>query len=172
MGKYIVFVVAVFFLAALACEEGAKTAKAELRDAKGVNVGTATLTETQESIKIALKVSDLPPGTHGFHIHTAGQCEAPDFKSAGGHFNPHGKKHGAKSPESYHAGDLANLVVQPDGSAKVEALNKLVTLGTGDGSLFQPAGTAIVIHADPDDEITDPTGNAGTRIACGIIEAS
>ena len=146
----------------------AQTAKAELRNAKGEVVGSATFTEGPGGVKVSIQVSKLPPGTHGFHIHAVGKCEPPGFTSAGGHFNPHGKKHGLKSPEGPHAGDLPNLVVGPAGTAKAEVVAALVTLGSGKHSLFHPDGTALVIHADPDDEKTDPTGNAGARIACGI----
>jgi Cu-Zn family superoxide dismutase len=147
----------------------AEAAKAELKNAKGEAVGNATLTEGPGGVKIAIQASKLPPGPHGFHIHAVGKCDPPDFTSAGGHFNPHGKKHGLKSPEGPHAGDLPNLVVGADGAAKAEVVAAQVTLKEGKNSLFQPGGTALVIHANPDDEKTDPTGNAGGRIACGVI---
>lgn len=147
----------------------AETGKVKLTNAQGEQVGSATLKESGESVKIALRVSNLPPGTHGFHIHTVGKCDAPGFTSAGGHFNPYGKKHGLKSPNGPHAGDLPNLVVGADGTAKVEVVAGLATLKAGANSLFDADGSAIVIHADPDDETTDPTGNAGARLACGVI---
>lgn len=144
-------------------------ARAELRNAQGEKVGRATLTEVKGGVRIALEVSNLPPGVHAFHIHAAGKCEPPEFKSAGAHFNPYGKKHGAKNPEGKHAGDLPNLTVGADGKGRAKVVEKLVTLGSGKGSLFQPGGTSLVIHADPDDEMTDPAGNAGARIVCGVI---
>lgn len=147
----------------------AEAAKAELRNPKGETVGTATFTEGSGGVKVAVQVSKLPPGPHGFHIHAVGKCDPPEFTSAGGHFNPHAKKHGLKSPEGPHAGDLPNLVVGGGGTAKAEVVAALVTLKEGKNSLFQPDGTALVIHANPDDEKTDPTGNAGGRIACGVI---
>lgn len=146
-----------------------QTAKAVLVNAKGEQVGTATLEQMADGVKITLKVSGLAPGTHAFHIHAVGRCDPPDFKSAGGHFNPFGKKHGVKNPEGAHAGDLPNLEVGPDGTGKAEVIAKDVTLGVRPNSLFQPGGTALVIHADPDDNVTDPAGNAGARIACGAI---
>jgi len=146
-----------------------QTAKAELYSSQGEKVGNATLTEGPEGVKIALQVSRLTPGPHGFHIHAVGKCDPPGFTSAGAHFNPHGKKHGLKSPEGPHAGDLPNLVVGSDGTAKAEVAAAHVTLGPGKHSLFHPDGTALIIHANPDDEKTDPAGNAGARIACGII---
>jgi Cu-Zn family superoxide dismutase len=149
----------------------AQSATAELRNAQGESIGTATLKGDSGNVKIALKVSKLPPGTHGFHIHAVGECKAPDFASAGGHFNPTAKKHGLKNPEGSHAGDLPNLVVGSDGSATVEVVARGVTLGApvDSHSLFPPTGTALVIHANPDDEKSDPAGNAGARIACGVI---
>jgi len=156
-------------LAGLVFGKTATTAQAQLSDSKGANVGTAKLKETAKGVSLTLEVENLPPGVHGFHIHTVGKCEPPDFKSAGGHFNPEGKKHGWENPEGHHAGDLQNLTVDAQGKAKVKLVVTGVTLGDGPNSLFQPQGTAIVIHADPDDMKTDPAGNAGARIACGVI---
>ncbi len=146
------------------------SARAALQDAQGKDVGTATFTPTKNGVKVHVQVAHLPPGKHGIHIHGAGKCEAPEFKSAGGHFNPFGKKHGLHNPEGAHAGDMPNLTVGKNGSAKATFTAKGATLGEGDGSLFGADGTALVIHADPDDEKTDPAGNSGTRIACGVIE--
>jgi Cu-Zn family superoxide dismutase len=144
-------------------------AKAELINSKGEHVGAATFTQKAHGVQLSLSASNLPPGAHGFHIHAVGKCEAPDFKSAGGHFNPEGKQHGLENPQGHHAGDLQNLTVKPNGKAKVKWLLSGVTLGEGANSLFHPEGTALVIHADPDDMKTDPAGNAGARIACGVI---
>ncbi len=143
--------------------------KAELHDAQGKAVGTASLKQTKAGVKISLQVTGLPAGTHAFHIHTAGQCEAPDFKSAGGHFNPEGKKHGLKNPDGPHAGDMPNITVGTNGKGKATAVNTRVSLGEGANSVFHEGGTAIVIHEKADDEMTDPAGNAGNRIACGVI---
>jgi superoxide dismutase, Cu-Zn family len=115
-------------------------------------------------------VANLPPGKHGIHIHSAAKCDPPAFTTSGGHLNPAGKKHGLHSPEGAHAGDLPNLEVGKNGKGKGTFTAKGVTLGEGEGSLFGPDGTALVIHADPDDEKTDPGGNSGARIACGPIE--
>ena len=108
-------------------------------------------------------------GPHAFHIHEQGNCELPGFKSAGGHFNPRGKKHGVKNPQGHHAGDLPNLVVGSDGEVEIEVIAGGVTLGPGANSLLSKSGTSLVIHADPDDDLTDPAGNAGARIACGAV---
>lgn len=153
----------------LAFSKTAATAKADLANSQGAHVGTATLKETAQGVRVALDVANLPPGVHGFHLHAVGKCEAPDFKSAGGHFNPEGKLHGLENPAGHHAGDLQNLTVGAQGKAKVKVVVPGVTLREGANSLFHPEGTAIVIHASPDDMKTDPAGNAGARIACGVI---
>ena len=153
----------------VAFSKTAATAKADIANSQGEHVGTATFKETAQGVRLALEVANLPPGVHGFHIHAVGKCEAPDFKSAGGHFNPAGTQHGLENPAGHHAGDLQNLIVNAQGKAKVTILVPGVTLGEGANSLFQPQGTAIVIHANPDDMKTDPAGNAGARIACGVI---
>ena len=155
--------------AVLAAQNPATTAKADLADSQGKRVSTAELTQAPDGVKIALTVSGLAPGQHAFHIHAVDKCEGPDFKSAGAHFNPYNKKHGLKNPEGPHAGDMENIEVGSDGTGKAEVLNKQVTLGDGPNSLFHEGGTAIVIHASPDDNMTDPAGNAGARIACGVI---
>ena len=144
-------------------------AKATLLNAQGQKVGEAQLEETSGGVKITLQVENLPPGVHAFHIHDKGDCHGPDFMTAGGHFNPFGKKHGLKNPEGPHAGDLPNLVVGGDGKETLETIASQVTLKPGKNSLFQSGGTSLVIHAGPDDYLTDPAGNAGARIACGVI---
>jgi len=153
------------------CGEAAApmVAKSTLVNTQGQKVGEATLTETAQGVKIDLRVENLPPGVHAFHIHEKGDCHGPDFASAGGHFNPSGKHHGLKNPQGPHAGDLPNLTVGPDGRGSATAVNTLVTLKEGKNSLFQPGGTSLVIHEKADDDVSDPAGNAGPRIACGPI---
>jgi Cu-Zn family superoxide dismutase len=144
-------------------------AKATLLNAQGQKVGEAQLEEAPQGVKITLQVENLPPGTHAFHIHEKGLCEPPNFLTAGGHFNPYHKQHGLKNPAGPHAGDLPNLVVGEDGKETLEAIASGITLKQGANSLFPPGGTSLVIHAGADDYMTDPAGNAGPRIACGVI---
>jgi superoxide dismutase, Cu-Zn family len=147
----------------------APTARADLKDAKGQDVGKATLEETNEGIRIVLEARNLPPGPHAFHVHETGKCDPPDFKTAGGHFNPDQKQHGTLNPKGAHVGDLPDLVVKPDGTGSQAAVARGATLRDGPTSLFKPGGTALVVHEKPDDNKTDPAGNAGGRIACGLV---
>lgn len=148
----------------------APAARAALKNAQGKQIGTATFKPVDAGVQVQVQVAGLAPGKHGIHVHAVGKCEPPDFKSAGPHFNPTGRKHGVLNPEGAHVGDLANLEVGQDGKAKGAFTARGASLGPGEGSLFGPDGTALVIHADPDDERTDPAGNSGARIACGVIE--
>jgi len=147
----------------------AQSAKATLKTADGKDVGTAQLTQAATGgVLITLAVNGLPSGDHAFHVHAVGKCEPP-FTSAGSHFNPHNKKHGMMAAEGQHAGDMPNLHVPPGGALKVDLVNSAITLEKGKGP-SDVNGLALIIHAGKDDYKTDPTGDAGGRIACGIIE--
>lgn len=144
-------------------------AVATLRNAEGRVLGMAIFTQESQGVRISVTVKGLSPGEHGIHIHSVGKCEPPDFLSAGPHLNPTNKKHGLNSPEGPHAGDLPNLTAHDDGSAIYEHVTDRVTLTAGELSLFDADGSALVIHAGPDDQITDPAGNSGARVLCGVL---
>ena len=134
-------------------------------------IGTAELSEEAKGVVVELEAKDLPAGSHGFHFHEKGVCDAPTFESAGGHFNPTDAKHGTAHEDGPHAGDLPNLDVNDDGTVKVTVNAENVSLSDNDDvSLVDSDGTALIIHEKPDDGKTQPTGDAGDRIACGVIE--
>lgn len=144
-------------------------AHVDVKDATGKSVGMAMITAAKDGgVSIAVDFKGLPPGEHALHFHQTAKCEAP-FTSAGGHFNPGMKKHGSENPEGPHAGDMANFTVAADGSVKTTITNSKVTLGAGDNSIYANGGTALMVHAKGDDMKTDPSGNAGDRIACGLV---
>lgn len=145
--------------------------RVDLIDAKGESVGTAELTEEENGVLVNVKAENLPEGPHGFHFHEAGKCEAPDFETAGGHFNPTDAEHGLENDKGPHAGDLPNLEVGKDGKVEEEFVAENVTLKAGEAnSLLKEGGTALVIHAEADDGKTQPSGDSGDRIVCGVIQ--
>jgi Cu-Zn family superoxide dismutase len=166
----IVALAGILFLLIHMANAGAQTqARADLQDGAGKNIGSAVLSERGNGVLITVNVKGLPQGLHAVHVHAVGKCEAPAFTSAGGHFNPLNKKHGFKNPDGPHAGDLPDMYVNKDGVGRYEVLIENVTLGAGQTSLFDADGSAIIVHATADDNVTDPAGNSGDRIACGVI---
>jgi Cu-Zn family superoxide dismutase len=161
---------AVLFVAysTVAFAQSAETGKATLKNAQGQVVGEVMLTETAHGVLIHTTLTGVPAGTHAFHVHTTGTCEPP-FTSAGGHFNPAAKQHGVENMSGMHAGDMPNVQVAADGALTFDVFNADVTLKPGTNSLFKEGGTALVLHGGADDYKSDPAGNAGPRIACGII---
>jgi Cu-Zn family superoxide dismutase len=141
----------------------------ELKNAQGEKVGTAVLSPVSDGVKVRLRLTHVEPGKHGIHFHEKGSCVGPDFKSAGGHLNPEHKEHGLENPKGHHAGDLPNLDVSRSGTVKTEFVTHDVTLGSGANSLLRPEGTALVIHAKADDQMTSPAGASGDRVVCGVI---
>ena len=152
-------------LAALLAQAQPASIEVKLADGAGNPVGTATLTQTAHGVLIAADLHDMKPGKHAIHLHETGKCEGPAFKSAGGHFNPAKKQHGFMTAEGPHAGDLPNIDVGPEGKARAELI-------AGDASLdaLQANGAALVLHAKADDYNTQPAGDAGDRVACGVIQ--
>src|SRR5580700_11162945 len=136
-----------------------KTAKAELHDGMGNSVGTAEFSPAPQGVSIRLNLTNLPPGVHGIHIHAVAKCKGPAFTTAGGHLNPDMKHHGLDNPDGPHAGDMPTITVAADGTAKVTVVAPGVSMGDGANSIFAGGGTALVIHAMPDDQKTDPAGN-------------
>ena len=146
-----------------------QSANAVLIDPDGKEIGNVAVSEVAQGIRVFAQADGVPPGVHAFHIHETGQCEPPDFESAGGHYNPTDKEHGWDNPQGPHAGDFANVHVHDDGKLAVEYFTDAVTLGEGETTLFDDDGSAVVMHEGGDDYQTDPAGDAGARIACGVI---
>ena len=145
-------------------------ATAALRNAAGRDIGTLTLTESAQGISISGHLTGLPPGAHGIHFHMVGQCEPP-YESAGGHWNPTSKQHGSQNPQGPHLGDLPNITAGADSSAHVQATTPGGTL-RGSNGLMDADGAAIIIHSAADDNRTDPSGNSGARLVCGVVSGS
>ena len=145
-------------------------AMADLVDAQGQTRGQATLVQGKDGIEVSVKGVGLPAGVHAVHVHTTGTCTGPDFTSAGGHWNPAKKQHGHDNPAGAHMGDMPNMTVGADGTGTLKTVVKGAMLKGGDAPLFDADGAAVVIHAAADDYKSDPTGNAGGRLACGVVK--
>ncbi|HEV8131599.1 MAG TPA: superoxide dismutase family protein [Acidobacteriota bacterium] len=144
------------------------SAGAELKPTRGNNVtGTVTFHEMGDQVHVVADISGLKPGKHGFHIHEKGDCSAPDATSAGAHFNPDSQPHGAPTAAAHHAGDFGNIEANASGNAHLETTVNFITVSDGPKSVV---GRSVIVHAAPDDLTTQPTGNAGARLACGVIE--
>ena len=148
--------------------EAQPKASADIKNAAGKTVGEALLEQREGEVQITATFTELPPGMRAFHIHDVGKCDPP-FESAGGHFNPTGKQHGKDNPSGPHAGDLPNLDVPQSGRVKVQVVVKEISLDAGRGGLLGADGAALVVHERADDYKSDPAGNAGKRLACGVI---
>jgi Cu-Zn family superoxide dismutase len=149
--------------------EPSQMAWAELKNASGESVGSAVLRQEDGRVRIVVQAGGLTPGRHGIHVHAVGQCEPPTFQSAGGHYNPLGKKHGLENPAGPHGGDLPDLEADANGRTEYVAVTDRLTLGNGPTSIFDVDGSAVVIHEKADDQRTDPSGNSGDRVLCGRL---
>lgn len=155
-------------LAEMPAEGGPMNATAALRSADGTDMGTATATEVDGAVQVIVNARGLTPGPHGLHVHMVGACDAPTFETAGGHWNPTGRQHGSENPQGQHAGDMPNIDAAADGTGSTT-----FTLASGNfAGLLDADGSSLVIHEGPDDYVTDPAGNSGGRIACGIFTAA
>lgn len=143
-------------------------ATAMLKTADGADAGMVTATQGDEGIKLTISAKGMIAGEHGIHVHTTGKCEGPSFESAGGHWNPMGAKHGLSNPQGQHHGDMPNLVVASDGSGKMDTVLSEAQLD----EMLDADGAALVVHAKADDQITDPSGDSGDRVACGVFARS
>ena len=147
----------------------ASTATAQLQNAAGQTVGTATATQSGDSIRVRIEASAVPQGAHGAHVHMTGQCAAPGFESAGGHWNPTNQQHGKDNPAGMHKGDMPNILIGTNGGGTLEYTIAGARVAGSAGAMLDADGAAIVIHAGPDDYRSDPSGNSGARIACGVF---
>ena len=176
MRRYVVF--AICAALAASCRQlprvGSPTTAsgvAVMRSATGAAIGRLTLGQSASGVRISGTLAGLPPGVHGIHLHQVGRCDPPDFASTGPHVNPSGARHGLANPDGPHAGDLPNVIVDDAGRASIDLTTPRVTLDdTPPRGLFDADGTALVVHAAADDQRTDPAGNSGARIACGVVE--
>lgn len=162
--------VAIFVFAGCAsAQDAGLRASAELRKSDGQAVARATVEPNGQGLRLRIEATGLPAGTYGAHIHMIGRCDAPDFASAGGHWNPMSRQHGSENPQGPHMGDLPNLVVDANGAGSLSSDIPHGALREGDHGLLDADGAAVIVHASPDDYRTDPSGNSGARIACGVL---
>lgn len=145
------------------------SAVAELKDAQGAPAGRAVVTQAADGLWLDVTARGLTPGAHGLHVHAVGTCTAPDFASAGPHWNPSGHQHGRKNPAGAHSGDAPNLIADAAGLGSLKTWLGAGTIRDGAQPMLDGDGAAVVIHAEPDDEMTDPSGKSGTRVICGVL---
>lgn len=173
MKRYLLFAALSFSLAIALADSTSVSAVAHVKGVEGDGLGKVSFSQTAEGVLLQAQLDGLKPGVHAIHIHETGKCDGPDFKSAGGHFNPDNVSHGFLVGRESHAGDMPNFTVSSDGKAVVEIMNPDVTLTTGKpNSLLGGSGTAVVVHSGADDYRSQPAGDAGKRVACGVIAST
>jgi Cu-Zn family superoxide dismutase len=153
-----------------AAAEAQDIADATFKDSQGKDVGTVHIEHMASATLFLLNLHDMPPGVHGIHIHSVGSCKPPTFDSAGPHFNPTKNQHGMKNPKGPHAGDLPNITIPASGKLETTIMVSSVIQWDGEGGILDGDRAALVIHANPDDYMTDPSGNSGPRIACAVLD--
>jgi Cu-Zn family superoxide dismutase len=168
--KKLIFIISIAILLGGCADTRPTKIDIELKNPDGDSHGTATLTEKADGLQVTLALAGLEPGPHAIHFHEKGECEGPDFELAGGHYNPEDKDHGLLNPDGPHTGDLPNIIAEPDGTVVTEFMANGVTLKEGKTTLFPKEGTALIIHEKADDGMSQPAGDAGKRIACGVID--
>ncbi|MHA6252321.1 superoxide dismutase family protein [Oceanobacillus sp. CAU 1775] len=166
------FFVLMFVLSACLQSDSDAVMEVEVRDTAGDSLGTATFTEHPEGVQIKLELEGIPPGPHGIHVHENPKCDPPDFTSAGEHFDPGDMEHGLMNPKGPHLGDLPNIEADDSGKVDVELILAEATLLDGKNSITKGEGTSLIIHESADDGFSQPSGNSGPRIACGVISNS
>ena len=166
-----VFAIGVLGLAGVGVAQTPKAVKVQMETSSASFGGTVWMVQEKKDVQFIVRLKNLDPGTHAIHIHQNPACDAPDFKTAGGHFNPSGKQHGLQNPAGHHAGDLpVNIEVRDDGNGQAKFTSKDVTLDPkAPNSVFANGGTSVIVHKGPDDMKTDPSGNSGARESCGIV---
>lgn len=169
MKKQLLFGCCMLFLMAGCAKEKPKEIEVKLYNASGDTVGKAKVTQKTSGVKIDIKAEGFTPGAHGLHIHEIGECKAPRFTSAGNHFNPNNKKHGLLHPKGAENGDLPNVIADDKGMIKAEIDAPQISLTEGKTTIHRKEGASIIITENPDDGMTQPAGNSGNRIACGVI---
>ena len=168
--RTIILVVSLMSLVSATGFAKGKEVTVNLKGTKGEDMGKVIIKSASAGVVLKLDLHGLAPGKHAIHFHQVAKCEGPDFKSAGGHFNPDGKEHGLENPKGHHAGDMLNFTADAKGRARATIANRSVDLGNDSHSLFSNGGTALVVHGKADDMKSDPAGNAGPRVACGVIK--
>jgi len=154
----------------VAARAGAQeVAEGKFKNSQDKDVGTVHIEHMPSATLLMLDLHDMPPGVHGIHIHSVAKCDPPGFETAGPHFNPTGSQHGMKNPKGPHAGDLPNITIPASGKLQTTIMVAATMQGDGSGGMIDGDGASLVIHASPDDYMTDPAGNSGARIACAKL---